>query len=178
MANRKNNKGGNSKLHGKKWRCPKYIMDNINRVVNVYEKKFDKPKKTQGYKRAKSLIENNMIEYKQMKRIKNWFDNFKGSNKDIEYNLNGGNTMRNWVNSTLERERMAIEGPKKIKSKTGLSNQIIKQHTKDNNKINKTTIKTKIPKIYKDISGQISRGKPIYEEIYRIKKLITYKSKI
>ena len=73
---------------------------------------------------------------------------------------------------------MAIEGPKRIKSKTGLTNQFIKPHNKDNNKVNKTTIKTRIPKIYKDIAGQISRGKPIYEEINRIKNLITYKSKI
>ncbi len=41
MANRKNNKGGNSELHGKKWKCPKYIMDSIKNAVNEYEKKFD-----------------------------------------------------------------------------------------------------------------------------------------
>jgi len=178
MADRKNNKGGNNELHGKKWKCPKYIMDSITNAVTEYEKKFDKPKKTQGYKRAKGLMEDDMIEYKSMKRIKNWFDNFDGSNKDIEYNLNGGKTMHNWVDSTLNKERLAIEGPKKIKSQTGLANQFIKQHTKDNNSINKTSIKTRIPKMYKDVAGQISRGKPIYEEINRMKNLITYKSKI
>ena len=119
-----------------------------------------------------------MIEYKQMKRIKNWFENFDGDQNDIEYGLNGGSTTRNWVVGTLNRETQAVKAPKKIKSDTGLTNQFLKQHNKDTNKVNKDTLKIRIPKVTKDISGQISRGKPVYEEIIKIKKLITYKSKI
>ena len=63
-----------------------------------------------------------------MKRIKNWFDSFDGDYKDMEYRLNGGKTMNNWVESTLNKEREAIKKPKEIKSKTGLSNQFIKTH--------------------------------------------------
>jgi hypothetical protein len=174
---KKNNKGGNSDLHGKKWKCPNYIMDTIKDAVNKYEKN-GKKKKTQGYKRGKGLIEDNEIEYKHMKRIKNWFDKFEGTHNDIEYKLNGGKTMHNWVDSTLNKERLALEGPKKVKSETGLANQFLKQHNKDNNKINKNSLKIRIPRISKDVSGQIWRGKPIYEEIKRMKKLITYKSKI
>ena len=39
-------------------------------------------------------------------------------------------------------------------------------------------VQIKLPKIHKDISGQIERGKPVYEEVEKIKELITYKSKI
>jgi hypothetical protein len=113
-----------------------------------------------------------------MKRIKNWFDNYDGDHKDIEYRLNGGKTMQNWVESTLNKETLALKGPKKIKSETGLSNQFIKQHEKDNTKINKHSLKMKLPKLSKDISGQVWRGKPVYEEILRMQNLIIYESKI
>ena len=59
-----------------------------------------------------------------------------------------------------------------------MSNQFLKQHEKDNNKINNHSLKMKLPKLSKDIPGQIWRGKPVYEEIKRIKSLIIYKSKI
>ena len=113
-----------------------------------------------------------------MKRIKNWFDDYEGKHDDIEYRLNGGKTMNNWVESTLKKETESIKAPKKIKSETGLSNQFIKQHEKDNTKINKQSLKIKIPRISKDISGQVMRGKPVYEEILRIQNLIIYESKI
>ena len=182
MANRKKNKGGNSKLHGKYYNCPNYVLNAIGNAVKTYEtlKKEDieNNKPTEGYKRAKGILENKKIEYKQMKRIKNWFDDYEGKHDDIEYRLNGGKTMNNWVESTLKKETESIKAPKKIKSETGLANQFIKQHEKDNNKINKQSLKIKIPKISKDISGQVMRGKPVYEEILRIQKLIIYESKI
>ena len=106
-----------------------------------------------------------------MKRIKNWFDSFDGDYKDMEYRLNGGKTMNNWVESTLNKEREAIKKPKEIKSKTGLSNQFIKTHNKNVNKVNRDTIQIKLPKLHKDISGQIERGKPVYEEVEKIKEL-------
>jgi hypothetical protein len=86
--------------------------------------------------------------------------------------------MHNWVESTLNRETQSIKNPKKIKSETGLTNQFIKQHSKDNNKVNKHSLKIKIPRPNKDISGQLMRGKPVYEEIKRIQNLIIYESKI
>jgi hypothetical protein len=182
MASRKENKGGNSKLHGKYYNCPNYVLNAVTNAVKNYEtlKKEDisNNKSTEGYKRAKGILENKKIEYKQMKRIKNWFDNYDGKHEDIEYRLNGGKTMHNWVDSTLNKETQSIKAPKKIKSETGLSNQFIKQHEKDTNKVNSQTLKMKLPKLSKDISGQLSRGKPVYEEILRIQKLIIYESKI
>ena len=63
---------------------------------------------------------------------------------------------------------------------TGMSNQFIKPHKKDNNKINKNSLKNKLPKLHKsDVSHQVWTGKPVYyEEIKRIKSLIIYESKI
>ena len=169
--------GGNSDLHGKYWKCPDYVRNCISNAVKTYESISKDGKQTEGYKRAKGILENNLIEYKHLKRIKNWFDKFEGDHNDIEYRLNGGKTMNNWIDSTLNKETAAIKGPKKIKMETGLTNQFIKPHTKDKSKINKNSLKMKSPNLAKDIKGQVWRGKPIYEEIERIKSIIIYKTK-
>ena len=178
MAKRKDNKGGNSELHNSYWNCPEYVTNCLSSAVKTYETINKDSKTTEGYKRAKSILEDNRIKYGQMKRIKNWFDSFEGDHNDMEYRLNGGKTMNNWVDNQLNTATEVIKGPKKIKMKTGLSNQFIKPHKKDNTKVNKHSLKLPLPNLSKDIPGQIWRGKPVYEEIKRIKSLITHKSKI
>jgi hypothetical protein len=169
MAERKNNKGGNSQLEDRYWNCPDYVI-NWNG-------------KTEGYERAKGILETKKIGYGQMKRIKNWFDSFEGDWEDEEFKLNGGSTMKNWVNNQLDTATNAIKNIKDAQKDTNPNNTFIKPHEKDNSKIKyKSTFS--IPNLAKDVSGQISRGKPIYEplgmneEIERIKNLIIYKSKI
>ena len=182
MAKRKDKEGGNSKLKGKVWNVPNYALNAINNAVKTYEtlQKEDirTENTTEGYKRAKNILETKQLKYEHMKKVKSWFDNFDGDHNDIEYRLHGGKTMNNWIDSTLNRERMAVKAPKKIKSETGLSNQFIKDHEKDNTKVNKHSLKITIPRPNKDISGQVWRGKPVYEEIERMKNLIIYESKI
>ena len=65
----------------------------------------------------------------------------------------------------------------------GFKNTRSLYHEKDNNQVRyKSTFS--IPNMAKDISGQIKRGKPIYEpmgmaeEVERMKNLIIYESKI
>ena len=70
---------------------------------------------TEGFNRNKELQDKNFIEYKQLKRIKNFFDNFSGDQKHPSFILNGGVIMKNWVNDMLRRMR---EGQK-------LTNQLI-----------------------------------------------------
>jgi len=180
MAKRKENKGGNSELHDKYWNCPDYVRNCLSNAVKRFESLNKDGKPTEGYKRAKGIIENKGIRYSQMKRIKNWFDSFDGDHDDMEYRLNGGKTMNNWVNGALNKATQSIKGPKKIKMNTGMSNQFIKPHTKDNSKVNKNSLKLRIPKLHKsDVSQQVWTGKPVYsEEIKRIKRLIIYKTKI
>ena len=180
MAQRKDNKGGNSQLQNKYWDCPDYVRKDLSNIIKRYESINKNGKPTEGYKRAKDILEHGKIPYGQMKRIKNWFDSFEGDHNDMEYRLNGGKTMNNWVNGSLDKAVKTIEGPKKIKMNTGMSNQFIKPHTKDNNKINKNSLKLRIPKLHKsDVSQQVWTGKPVYsEELKRIKTLIIYESKI
>ena len=87
---------------------------------------------TEGYKRNQELQKQNFIEYKQLKRIKNFFDNFKGNHKDDSFILNGGVEMKNWVNNELRKMRDYIKMNKTNKMNVGMQNQFIKPHEKKN----------------------------------------------
>lgn len=87
--------------------------------------------KGEGYKRNKELQDQKFITYKQLKRIKNFFDNFKGNHKEPEFILNGGVEMKNWVNNELRRMRENPKMTKRNKMDTGMQNQFIKPHEKN-----------------------------------------------
>ena len=63
------------------------------------------PQNTEGFKRNQELQRQEKITYKQLKRIKNFFDNFQGKPTDPSFILNGGVLMRTWVNNTLNNMR-------------------------------------------------------------------------
>jgi hypothetical protein len=86
---------------------------------------------TEGYKRNKELQDKKFIDYKVLKRIKNFFDNFKGNEKEPEFILNGEFKMKNWVNNELRRMREYQKMTKKNKMDTGMMNQFIDPHAKD-----------------------------------------------
>jgi hypothetical protein len=85
---------------------------------------------SEGYKRNKELQTKNYITYKQLKRIKNFFDNFKGNQKETAFILNGGVEMKNWVNDQLRKMREGLKMTKTNKMNTGMQNQFIKPHEK------------------------------------------------
>jgi len=85
---------------------------------------------TEGYNRNKELQSQKFINYKQLKRIKNFFDNFKGNHKEPSFILNGGVEIKNWVNDELRKMRDYIKNTKTNKKDTGMMNQFIDPHEK------------------------------------------------
>ena len=71
-------------------------------------------KRTEGYARNQELQDQKFITYKQLKRIKNFFDNFKGNQKEPSFILNGGVEIKNWVNDELRKMRDYLKNTKKI----------------------------------------------------------------
>jgi hypothetical protein len=59
----------------------------------------------EGHNRNQELRDTGYVTYQQLGRIKNWFDNYTGDGKDAPYILNGGDYVRNWVDSTLDHLR-------------------------------------------------------------------------
>lgn len=86
----------------------------------------------EGYKRNQELQNQSFIDYKQLKRIKNFFDNFKGDQKHPSFILNGGVIMKNWANNELRKMREYIKTTKKHKMDAGMQNQFLSPHQKNN----------------------------------------------
>lgn len=87
-------------------------------------------KRTEGYSRNQELQDQKFISYRQLKRIKNFFDNFKGNQNEPSFILNGGVEIKNWVNDELRKMRDYIGNTKKNKMDAGMMNQFIDPHEK------------------------------------------------
>ena len=87
----------NKDLYNKKVKVPDEIREHMrNSFSSISSESND-----EGHKRNKELQDSEEITYQQLKRIKNYFDNFKGDVQEKTYILNGGDYMKNWVNETL-----------------------------------------------------------------------------
>lgn len=101
------------------------LKRNFDSVKNISNDETD------GYRRNLELQNKNFINYKQLKRIKNWFDSFNGNEKDPSFILNGGFEMKNWVNDSLRKMREFSKITKRNKMDTGMENQFIQTHDKN-----------------------------------------------
>ncbi len=117
---------GNQELNNRTFPLAKGIRHHLQNTLNGY--KGDKT--VDGYKRLNNILSMNTISYHEMKRIKNFFDNYNGTPKSSEYILNGGEPMMTWVNNTLNTATKAIHDFKQAKKDAGMSNAFIKSHEK------------------------------------------------
>lgn len=125
---------------------------NIKKYLCDILKNYNGDKTIEGYKRLNNIIDMdtnyNGIAYNEMKRIKNWFDSNPFMSKTIEYKLNGGDIMKNWVNSTLIKAEQEVKDWKESLKKAGKTNVYIKPHTKERNgKVSKLNLNNKNNKL-------------------------------
>jgi len=102
----------NSELYGNTYPIPKEILNKINAKI------YTSPTGN-GIKRAKGLVNSGNISYEQMKRLKNFFDNFNAqtTSKD-ELDYAGGNEMKMFIDQQLGNERDRTAKSKEIKKPT------------------------------------------------------------
>lgn len=117
----------NKALYDKFVEFPKDKQEHMKKSFSLVK---DADENSEGFKRNKELQSKNYITYKQLKRIKNFFDNFKGNHRESSFILNGGVLMKNWVNDQLRKMRDGLEMTKTNKMNTGMQNQFIKPHEK------------------------------------------------
>lgn len=127
----------NNELKNRTFPLPEGVRKILQKTLDNY--KGDKT--IDGYKRLNNILGMNTISYHEMKRIKNFFDHYNGSDESSEFILNGGEPMKTWVNNTLNTATKAVHDFKQAKKDAGISNAFIKHHTKDrqNKKKNKPT---------------------------------------
>lgn len=117
----------NKELYDKRIKIPDEIREHMRNSFSSVSSES----KDEGHKRNKELQGSNEISYQQLKRIKNYFDNFNGDVQEKSYILNGGDYMKNWVNDTLRFLRDDIYNTKKNKQEAGMQNQFIEPHQKN-----------------------------------------------
>jgi hypothetical protein len=117
----------NKQLYDRKAKIPESLINHLNKSFEMTEGDSS----VEGYVRNKELREEGIVTYQQLKRIKNWFDNYNGNKEDSPFILNGGDRMNKWCNHVLNQWRNTIEQGKEIKMNTGMDNQFIDNHQKD-----------------------------------------------
>lgn len=143
------------------------LPDGVRKILQKTLDNYNGDKTVDGYKRLNNILNMQTISYHELKRIKNFFDHYNGSDKSAEYILNGGEPMKTWVNNTLYTATKAIRDFKQAKKDAGISNAFIRSHSKDrqNKKNNKPTqVKFNTNNVNKNILNATSMK---YENIIR-----------
>ena len=142
----------------------KYVLpDELKSTLKSRVASMDKSNK--GYSRCNTLLGNGHVTYSQAKKFKHEMENeLEGS----DYDNVGGDEMLTFLDNSLNGRRDSVKGGKKNRMNSGMENQFLKTHTKDNSKnptkVRKVKVATK--------SDDIMNNRAIYEDIARINKLI------
>ncbi len=148
----------NQELYNKTYKLPLNVLNHIQATL------VSNPN-CEGVKRAKYMLKNGVVTYQVLKRLKNFFDYFNPESDDkIQYELAGGELMKQFVNTTLNADRHAVESGKKIKQDM-TANPNSELHAYQTPRLNETGIEH----LVRTIDGEIIR-KIINEEKQELKK--------
>lgn len=107
----------NNQLYGKVWQFPQHMQQHM-KICFAKVKNADA--NVEGYNRNRRLQTATQVGYPELKRIKNFFDNYQGNPQDAPFILNGENKMKDFVNSILSGARQSLSTSKDIRNKTGM----------------------------------------------------------
>ncbi|MCD8206497.1 MAG: hypothetical protein LUD72_01015 [Bacteroidales bacterium] len=117
----------NSELKNRSFPLTQGIRKHLEKTLEGYKGS----RATDGWKRLNNLLDFGALTYQEMKRVKNFFDNFVGDKSRADYVLNGGDAMRAWVDNTLATARQTVKDFKQAKKDAGMKNAFRREHTKD-----------------------------------------------
>jgi ADP-ribose pyrophosphatase YjhB (NUDIX family) len=99
----------NQQLYDKQYSVPSDVIKYIQTVL------VSSPS-GEGVKRAKFIVKNGSVTYQELKRLKNFFDNFNTqANNKAQYALAGGNLMKAFVDATLNQQRAGVQRSKEVR---------------------------------------------------------------
>lgn len=101
---------GNQVLDNRGFPIPDTVRKHLQNTLDNY----DGDKTIEGYKRLNNLLSMELISYHELKRLKNFFDHYNGTDKSSEYILNGGDEMKMWVYNTLNTATKSTKVNKKL----------------------------------------------------------------
>lgn len=99
----------NQELYNKTYSVPPAVLNYIQSIL------VSTPQGN-GVKRAKFIVKNGILTYQELKRLKNFFDNFNVQTQNkVEYELAGGNLMKAFIDKTLNSERSGVKRSKEAR---------------------------------------------------------------
>lgn len=152
----------NSKLVGKTFALPDKVLMELGKNL----KKFSDKRDSKGFNRAIFILEKRACTYEQLKRIKNYFDTIDQDNiNEVEYLLNGGDIMKNWVNYTLDQARKSVHGTKSARKNAGMENQFRSDSEDSINAVTPTLKSTPEFMSTSDLMEEITKINNIYKKL-------------
>lgn len=145
---------GNSQLRGRDFVIPIGIKKQLQKTINNYKGNKD----DKYFQHLTNITSSGKVDYGDMKKIKNFFDNFVGKPDAIEYQLNGGDAMKMWVNMTLGSATRQVRDIKQAKQSAGIKNAFIKPHNKNRLTKNATNVSVQKPNMNKDMTTNVMNG--------------------
>lgn len=138
---------GNKELKTRRWFLPDGVRHHLEKIKDGNKK--EELSKNHTTKEAWDhlvfiLGEEKGISYNEMKRIKNWFDKNKNATKTKQYELYGGEVMKNWVDNQLKSATLIVKQHKEAQKAMGKDNAFIKPHEADRQNT-ATKVDTKVP---------------------------------
>jgi|TARA_R110002020_G_scaffold377631_1_gene588713 hypothetical protein len=142
-------------LRDKKFKVSDKVIEKIKLALND----FEGPRTTEGYERAKNLVNDPIISLALLKKINNFFRN--ADEEKWPYKLTGGDYGKKFFSILEDKVRDGQETGRKVKSNV-LSNIYKSEHTKDVHNSNPTYVNVPEP----------DKAKGLREEVRKINKLI------
>jgi hypothetical protein len=148
----------NNDLKGKMFPIFDGLRKHLKKTLSDYEER-NGDKNNDGYDRLVWICSQDSISTEEMKRIKNFFDNFMGTEECDDFILNGGKEMKDWVNRMLKVATDTVKNEKEAKQLMGLDDKK-KKEIKDVPKPDKNGV-VKIQT--KNLSNSISKNNVVKE---------------
>ena len=149
----------NKNLYDKTFDIPKHLLDTLKEKFNAHKDNED----SQGYKRNKELRKEKKATYQSLKRIKNFFDKTEKKDNEVEYELNGGDEMKKFVEYTLNSQRIYSKSKNKRREDSGVN--LIKGSNFSNDLRPSKSHRTGVDKHFPRLSEQIDRINKLINEM-------------
>lgn len=114
----------NKDLEYKTFKIPDSLYSYLKNILKKCTNKQSK-----GYKRLTNLINNRCISTNEMYQLKNNMEN--NSIGSDEYELIGGDKLKNWIDKELNKATSISLNSKNAKRQSGMQNAFIKSHDKE-----------------------------------------------
>jgi hypothetical protein len=164
----------NKELKHRIFDIPQNILDKINHTVVGLQ-----GKNVHGIQRAKTLLNDKKVKYGQLKKIIHDIQKIDKINDRVRYDLCGGDLMEKWSKQFLDGERDLISNKKDSRKNADSMSAMTGERKNSHLKKHKKRFSYKIPVNLIKSNSHKSSISPItslglFEEIEKIKKLITY----